>query len=201
MKPNKTVKPKLNSNADAFKPKYNSKEFKPKSSATKNSIQKQQVQKDRDAPLELSTKIKSTSKRTIFKKNKDSRDPRFYDLHGEFKKHEFETRYNFIHDVKKDEVKQVKELLAKSKDNQDLKQTLQSLESQLKQKEHDDKLKKLKLEMKAKMPNYKLNDKKLRVLQLKEQFNKTPKAKLLKLMEKKRSRNSKKERKLMPKKQ
>ena len=158
------------------------------------------VKIDSDAPIERSTKLPSTSKRIIFKPPPDSkaRDPRFDPLSGEFNRGLFDTSYSFVTDLQKQEVKQIKSLLkgakgAKQSEQQELKKSLTSLESQIKHKENLKQVGELKNKVRKEMPNYRLNPGKLRKLQLKQQFDSMSKSAVLKLMEKKRIKNTRKE--------
>ena len=137
----------------------------------------------------------STPKRTIFKSEKSkSRDPRFDSLMGEFNKGLFQTSYSFVNDLRK---KEVEELKSMSIDDENVKKTLTSLSSQLKHESNKRELNELKREFPK---NYKLNSSKLRILQLKKKFDSMSRGNLIKLIEKKRIKNAKKDKRNLPRK-
>ena len=138
------------------------------------------------------------------------RDPRFDNLSGKLDTDLFEKSYSFLKDYQADETKKLRELIRKEKDI-DLKEKMQNqlskmvdrqaTEASLKRRQEikrDHKRKEKELVSKGKNPFFlkKSDQKKLELIDKFKHLSESPKA-LAKAMEKRRKRNSAKEKKTM----
>ncbi|KAI9199608.1 uncharacterized protein BJ171DRAFT_427564, partial [Polychytrium aggregatum] len=161
-------------------------------------------------PMEVSSKKPVSRARTVVELPKRQiRDPRFESLSGRFNEDLFKRSYGFLSDYRADEMKQLREQIAKTKNIQErerMDRTLQKMISKQKSKERDDDRKKLKSEWKkseldmvkrGKKPFF-LKKADAKKLELVSKFKNMSPKEVDKVLEKRRKRNAAKEHRFMP---
>ena len=168
-------------------------------------------QKKKSEPIEISSKHRDFKARKVVDvHSRKIRDPRFDDLSGNYNEEMFEKSYDFINDIKRQELEAVKKQLKKVKNKEkkeQLKGLLRKMKQETKLKEAKKKMKELQrnrkeeekiLIEKGKKPFYlKKSDRKKQ--ELVEHYKELKSGgKLDKYLSKKRKRNAMKEKKKLP---
>ena len=168
-------------------------------------------QKKKSEPIEISSKHQDFKARKVVDvHNRKIRDPRFDALSGNYNEEMFEKSYDFINDIKRQELEAVKKQLKKVKNREkkeQLKSLLRKMRQETKLKESKKKMKELErnrkeeektLIEKGKKPFYlKKSDRKKQ--ELVERYKELKSGgKLDKYLSKKRKRNAMKEKKKLP---
>ncbi|CAN8000306.1 unnamed protein product [Ixodes hexagonus] len=172
---------------------------------------KQNFKRDnKNRPREQSAKHQVPVYREVFQvKKKVHQDPRFSSRAGEFDERVFRETYSFVQDIKAKEREELAEMIRNEKDPRRRK-TLKGLLQKMQNQEASEKIKTKKVELEKQYhkflvghkgdskPLY-LNKTEKRKIELAEKFKELKKAgKLEKYLEKKRKKNVRKERKLLP---
>lgn len=165
---------------------------------------------NKNRPREQSAKHQVPVYREVFQvKKKVHQDPRFSARAGDFDERVFRETYSFVQDIKAKEREELAEMVRTEKDPSRRK-TLKGLLQKMQNQEASEKLKTKKVELEKQYhkflvghkgdskPLY-LNKTEKRKIELAERFKELKKAgKLEKYLEKKRKKNARKERKLLP---
>lgn len=165
---------------------------------------------NKNRPREQSAKHQVPVYREVFQvKKKVHQDPRFSAWAGDFDERVFRETYSFVQDIKAKEREELAEMVRTEKDPSRRK-TLKGLLQKMQNQEASEKLKTKKVELEKQYhqflvghkgdskPLY-LNKTEKRKIELAERFKELKKAgKLEKYLEKKRKKNARKERKLLP---
>lgn len=172
---------------------------------------KQNFKRDnKNRPREQSAKHQVPVYREVFQvKKKVHQDPRFSSRAGDFDERVFRETYSFVQDIKAKEREELAEMIRNEKDPSRRK-TLRGLLQKMQNQEASERIKSKKVELEKQYhkflvghkgdnkPLY-LNKTEKRKIELAERFKELKKAgKLEKYLEKKRKKNVRKERKLLP---
>lgn len=201
---------------DTCKQKTNTNNIKKEEDTQENTVNKTKKsrdieQKKKSEPIEISSKHQDFKARKVVDvHNRKIRDPRFDALSGNYNEEMFEKSYDFINDIKRQELEAVKKQLKKVKNREkkeQLKSLLRKMRQETKLKESKKKMKELErnrkeeektLIEKGKKPFYlKKSDRKKQ--ELVERYKELKSGgKLDKYLSKKRKRNAMKEKKKLP---
>ncbi|KAI9001699.1 hypothetical protein BC832DRAFT_533294 [Gaertneriomyces semiglobifer] len=176
----------------------------------KNVASKPAKRKDKNAPMELTSKRAVTRRRQVVElPKKKTRDPRFDPMAGKLNEGLFNQSYGFLKDYQKDEIEMLKKQIVSEKgeaEKEKLQKTLKSMQSRIQQREREDKRKEIvkkwrkneeELVAQGKKP-WQLKKSDVKKLELVERYESMKKKDLNKFLEKRRQKNAAKEKRFMP---
>ncbi|KAI9013602.1 hypothetical protein DFJ74DRAFT_710055 [Hyaloraphidium curvatum] len=178
--------------------------------ASSRASKRKKVHKDKSRPAELSSKKAVGRARIVVKTGEvKRRDPRFDDRTGNFNNGVFANSYNFVFDLHKKEMSELRQKISVEKDPEErgrLKQLLTSLQSRDKARQAEEAKQKIKREWRKKQSErvkqgkkpFFLKDSDIKRIELMEQFRKTNPKDLERKLEKRRKHNASKDHKRMP---
>ncbi|KAJ3182902.1 rRNA biogenesis protein rrp36 [Gaertneriomyces sp. JEL0708] len=166
--------------------------------------------KDKNAPMELTSKRAVTRRRQVVElPKKKTRDPRFDPMAGKLNEGLFNQSYGFLKDYQKDEIEMLKKQIVSEKgetEKEKLQKTLKSMQSRIQERERQDKRKEIvkkwrknekELVAQGKKP-WQLKKSDVKKLELVERYESMKKKDLNKFLEKRRQKNAAKEKRFMP---
>ncbi|KAK6641294.1 hypothetical protein RUM44_013003 [Polyplax serrata] len=189
-----------------LKDKLGSKVYKEAMFGRKKSLPKTQFKREnKNRPREVSSKIKPSFNAKV--KEKEIADPRFNRLCGTFNKNHFRNTYDFLTDIRKNELKQLKQMLeteTNPKEVEKLKYLIQRMDNQereeaklnkKKEREAEEKMEHIKALESGKKPHFKTKYEK-KVIDLVDKYASLKKTgKLEKYIDKKQKKEALKDKK------